>query len=275
MPSTTTITQERSQSFAANRIVLRRTQHSPNHLEGFSLDFFDMPAADWTPEQRTAAQQIRAFFMRRDVQTNIETVPIDVIEELITNIGKLFFLDGLRGMEFFWSGEGYIHQISDEGTLAETYSVLSPYHDIIAINTAETAWQSTPLSARPLLFCVLILHECVHAYLNRFTALEYSNGSTGHGAVWQLLAKTVEGHLHAGLLPNSLIRLYREASLVSEIKEAGKIDMTPERLQECFGDQVTYTLWTGTSMVKKITKVVGPPVGSLMNEHKVLYESPA
>ncbi|KAK3725951.1 hypothetical protein LTR37_000099 [Vermiconidia calcicola] len=184
--------------------MLRPKWHGLWDLQERALGYFDRDAEQWTDVQK------RAW----------------------TGICKLFFLEGLKDVEFVWCHE-YMEQQRNDGVLASQEEIGD--RTIITVYTLHSQWQSLSDRAKWLKLLDLLLHECLHAYFDRFGDEGSQIRGNGHHSAWQILAEAIERRawLHLG------IRFYlgRAQSTILQYKELGVLGHTQQELNTCFGDR--------------------------------------
>lgn len=234
---------------------LTRDSHQPRQLSAHALAYFDRPIDSWTEQQKQSASNLKTWFAEERVRRDVFAVPTNEISWYIAEIGKIFFLDGLNGVNFYYSDANLIG-----GATRNDYTA----KEVITIDQKHWFWKYRSKCMRWRTFKDVIFHEAIHAFFWRFGPVTVVDAAKqDHHAAWQLIAEAMERRLWTELVWK--VNLRRPRALMSEFKKHGELDLTQEELNVCFGDRFKYTERDGstTNLIRpqpshELTYRVGP-----------------
>jgi hypothetical protein len=168
--------------------VLRPRSHDLDELEFYALSYFDNDR--WSLLQNDAfdrlSRQLQSPLLQMDSRTVLNHRPTTPISFLIQLIGEIFFLDGLRDVQFQWV---YLEQDEQAGLSTKTADGKSE----VMVNTGHWAFRKAAEGTRWKVFRDVLAHEATHCYLRRYA--KEGTILDSHNETWVRIAYAVEKRL--------------------------------------------------------------------------------
>lgn len=201
--------------------ALFHSAHDPRELVALSIASFNKSRDEWSRKQINALHELQnqcyntLLYTMVTQPTLFHLSPLvsfslpsqQQVQNLIPLLGKIFFLDNIRGTVFHW--DDTLH--ARTGLCGEAYHDPSVDSFLIVMDPRVCAAASDPKAA---MFGTL-LHECVHVFFLMWCCNIHSEdcpdscetvnkaclgSSTGHGGVWLELASHVEAQVNVEML---------------------------------------------------------------------------